>query len=93
MWSIISTRYSTFARIKAWISFSASDGEVVQVGNIALSHAEFVARTVGTPPEGAEVVTIGKSGGEVYALTSRTFIGSQTYASPSAQTAAQAMFR
>jgi hypothetical protein len=53
----------------------------------------FVARTVGTLPEGAQVVTIGKSGGELYALTSRTFSGVQTYAPQTAQDAARAAFR
>jgi RHS repeat-associated protein len=69
------------------------DGKVLRTGNIGLSHEVFVERTVGVLPEGAQVVTIGKSGGEVYALTSRTYSGVQTYAPQAAQDAARATFR
>ena len=49
-----------------------------------LSHAEFVSRTVGTLPEGAEVVTIGKYQGQVAAFNSMTFSGNQGLAAQDA---------
>lgn len=54
------------------------DGRIVaQTADVALSHARFVEQTLGTLPEGARVVTIGKFQGEIYAQNSRTFHGNQ----------------
>jgi RHS repeat-associated protein len=69
------------------------DGEVIRMGDVGLSHEVFGERAMGALPQGAEVVTIGKSGGQIYALTSRTFSGTQTNASQAAQDAAQLVFR
>jgi RHS repeat-associated protein len=70
------------------------DGKIIaQSGNLLLSHEQFVARTVGTLQEGAEVVTIGKINGQVLAITSKSFHGHQIPASASAQKAALGAFR
>lgn len=70
------------------------NGQIIaQSGDLLLSHAEFVARTLGTLPEGAEVVTIGKYQGQIVALNSMTFAGNQGLASPAAQAAARAGFQ
>jgi hypothetical protein len=54
------------------------DGQVtVHSWDIALSHAEFVRRTLGELPRGAWVGTIRKANGEVMPLNSRTFYGNQ----------------
>jgi len=71
-----------------------SDGKIIaQSSNMMLSHEAFVARTVGTLPEGAEVVTIGKYNGVVTAITSKTFSGVQVPASTAAQAASRAAFK
>ncbi len=54
------------------------DGKVtVHTWDIALSHAEFVRRTLGALPDGAWVGTIRKTGGETMPFNSRTFYGNQ----------------
>lgn len=70
------------------------DGEVLfHTPDVALSHAEFVSRTTGTLPEGAWVGTIRKHGGEVVAISSRTFFGYQLPAPPPVADAIHAAFR
>jgi RHS repeat-associated protein len=69
------------------------NGQIIAEGDVGLSHSEFVARTLGTLPQGAEVVTIGKVDGQIVAITSKSFYGVQVPASANAQTAAQAAFR
>jgi hypothetical protein len=70
------------------------DGQVLfHTSDVALSHAEFVRRTSGTLPEGAWVGTIRKFGGEVVALSSRTFYGNQLPAPPPVAEAIHAAFR
>jgi hypothetical protein len=70
------------------------DGAVAaHTSDIALSHAEFVRRTMGTLPAGAWVGTIQKAGGEVTPFNSRTFYGNQLPAPPEVVTAVRAMFR
>jgi len=70
------------------------DGKIIaKTGDVLLSHEVFVARTVGAHPKGAEVVSIGKSEGVVAAITSKTFSGTQTYASEAAQAAADTAFK
>jgi len=60
------------------------DGEILaRTSNTLLPHSEFVARALGTLPEGAEVVTFGKYEGEITTLLSKTF---HTYFAPSAAT-------
>jgi hypothetical protein len=54
------------------------DGQVTaHTWDIALSHAEFVRRTLGELPAGAWVGTIRKANGEVMPFNSRTFYGNQ----------------
>jgi hypothetical protein len=70
------------------------DGKIIaQTSDMLLGHGQFVARTLGTLPQGAEVVTISKLNGQVVALSSMTFRGTQGFASEAAQAAAQAVFR
>ncbi|MCI0639748.1 MAG: hypothetical protein L0Y72_18360 [Gemmataceae bacterium] len=70
------------------------DGKVVfHTWDIALSHAEFVRRSVGELPEGAWVGTIRKADGVVMAFNSRTFYGNQLPAPEHVVAAVQAMFR
>jgi hypothetical protein len=61
--------------------------------DVALSHAEFVRRSAGTLPEGAWVGTIRKTGGEVIAMSSRTFYGNQLPAPLDVMQAIRARFR
>jgi|GEM_PF-1115539 len=61
--------------------------------DIALSHAEFVRRSLGTLPEGAWVGTIRKTGRQVIALNSKTFYGNQLPAPQSVQDAIRSAFR
>ena len=69
------------------------DGRVIaQTSDVMLSHAEFVRRTVGILPSGAEVVTIGKFNGQIMALSSQTFYGNQLPSS-AAQEAANLFFK
>ena len=54
------------------------DGQILaQSNDLLLSHAEFVSRTLGSLPEGAQAVTILKEGGEINVLNSMTFHGNQ----------------
>ena len=70
------------------------DGEVtVHTWDIALSHAEFVRRTLGELPEGAWVGTIRKAAGEVTPFNSRTFYGNQLPAPEHVVAAVRAKFR
>jgi hypothetical protein len=71
------------------------EGKIIAQAPISsgLSHVEFVARTLGTLPEGAEVVTIGKFDGQIVAIASRSIAGNQLPASAAAQAAAQAVFK
>ena len=70
------------------------DGVILaQTGDVMLSHAEFVRRTVGTLPAGAEVVTIGKLEGQIIAIRSPTFHVRQLPASQATQQAAKAAFK
>lgn len=66
---------------------------VADTGDITLSHAELVQRTVGTLPEGAWVGTLRKSGGVVMAINSRTFYGNQLPAPGPVLDAVRAAFR
>ena len=70
-----------------------SDGSVVHhTRDVALSHAEFVKRTVGTLPPGAWVGTIRKASDEVMAVNSRTFYGNQLPPSQEVIDAVRAVF-
>ncbi len=70
------------------------DGKVTaHTRDIALSHAEFVRRTLGQLPEGAWVGTIRKAGGEVTAFNSRTFYGNQLPAPAQVVAAVRATFQ
>jgi len=54
------------------------DGRVIaQTANVGLSHAEFVSRSLGTLPQGAQVVSIIKEGGTISVLNSMTFHNNQ----------------
>ena len=69
------------------------DGKVtVHTWDIALSHAEFVLRTLGELPDGAWVGTIRKANGEVMPFNSRTFYGNQLPAPQEVVDAVRAMF-
>jgi hypothetical protein len=69
------------------------DGKILaQTSNSSLSHATFVQRALGTLPEGAEVVTIGKLDGVITAFRSRTFHGNELPASQAAIDAAKKAF-
>ena len=61
--------------------------------DVALSHAEFVRRELGTLPEGAWVGTIRKVGRQVVAINSKTFYGNQLPAENRVQTAVRSIFR
>jgi hypothetical protein len=53
-------------------------GEVIHyTPNMSLPHSEFVKRTTGGLPAGAWVGTVSKLDGEVVAITSKHFFGSQ----------------
>lgn len=70
------------------------DGRVVaQTGDITLSHAELVRRTVGTLPEGGWVGTLRKSAGAIVAMNSRTFYGNQLPAPGAVLDVVRAAFR
>jgi hypothetical protein len=70
------------------------DGAVAaHTRDIALSHAEFVRRTLGELPAGAWVGTIRKTDGEVIPFNSRTFYGNQLPAPEQVVAAVRAMFR
>jgi hypothetical protein len=70
------------------------DGAVVaETRDVALSHAEFVHRSLGTLPEGAWVGTVRKAGGVVVALNSRTFYGNQLPPAQPVIDAVRARFR
>jgi hypothetical protein len=69
------------------------DGRVTaHTWDIALSHAEFVRRTVGKLPDGSWVGTIRKVDIEVIPFNSRTFYGNQLPASAQVIEAVRAMF-
>ena len=53
------------------------DGNVMHTWDIALSHEEFVRRTVGELPAGAWVGSIRKGTGGLDIFNSRTFYGNQ----------------
>lgn len=61
--------------------------------DLALSHAEFVKRAMGTLEKGAWVGTIRKCDGEIVALSSRTFYGNQLPPSPDIMEAIRGQFR
>jgi hypothetical protein len=70
------------------------DGRVAaHTRDIALSHAEFVRRTVGELPKGAWVGTIRKADGVVTPFNSRTFCGNQLPAPEEVVAAVRAMFQ
>jgi hypothetical protein len=73
---------------------SVQDGRLIaQTFDVALSHAEFVKRHLGSLPEGAWVGTIRKTGRHVIALNSKTFFGNQLPGPQSVQDAVRAAFR
>ena len=61
--------------------------------DIALSHKEFVRRSMGELPSGGWVGTIRKMDGHVMAFNSWTFYGNQLPAPPSIFDAVRMMFR
>ena len=61
--------------------------------DVALSHAEFVKRSLGSLPSGAWVGTIRKSGRQVVALNSKTFYGNQLPAPEAVQNVVRTRFR
>ena len=70
------------------------DGKVAaHTWDIALSHAEFVRRSIGTLPAGAWVGTLRKAEGQVTPFNSRTFYGNQLPAAPEVVRAVRSMFR
>jgi len=70
------------------------DGEIIaKTSDIALSHAEFVRRSLGTLPDAAHVITFGKLKGEIIALNSKTFHGNQLPASQSVLDLLNSLFR
>ncbi len=69
-----------------------ADKEIVHTWDIALSHAEFVRRTMGELPAGAWVGTVRKADGEVMPFNSRTFYGNQLPASQDVVDAVRAKF-
>ena len=66
---------------------------VAHTWDIALSHAEFLKRALGTLPEGAWIGTVRKADGEITAFNSRTFYGNQLPAKREVLDAVRAMFR
>ena len=62
-------------------------------GNIALSHAEFVKRSMGTLPEGAWVGTVQKQGKVVVTMNSKTYYGNQMPAPQAVEDAIHAVFK
>ncbi len=72
---------------------SVREGAIIaQTFDIALSHAEFVKRSLGSLPEGAWVGTLRKTGREVWALNSKTFYGNQLPAPQAVQDTVRAAF-
>jgi hypothetical protein len=70
------------------------DGKVIaQTFDASLSHAQFVARTVGELPEGARVVTVLKQGRRIYVLDSRGIHGAARPSPQSVIDAILAIFR
>jgi hypothetical protein len=72
------------------------DGKILkQTADIALSHARLVEQVFGTQalPEGAWVGTVGKHGGQIAALNSRTFFQNQGPASAAIQELIRSLFR
>lgn len=70
------------------------NGQIIATSTPALSHAELVNRQFGGEvPPGAEVVTIVKANGQVTAITSMTYSGTQVPASAAAQAAAKAAYQ
>lgn len=73
---------------------SVKNGELIaHTFDVALSHAEFVRRSLGARPEGAWVGTIRKTGRLVIAINSKTFYGNQLPASDEIQAAVRKRFR
>jgi hypothetical protein len=73
---------------------SVQSGTIIaQTFDVALSHAEFVKRSLGRLPEGAWVGTIRKAGRQVVAINSKTFYGNQLPAPQPVQDAVRAAFR
>ncbi len=70
-----------------------NDVLIAHTFDIALSHAEFVKRSLGQLPEGAWVGTIRKTGRHVVAVNSKTFYGNQLPAPQAVQKVVQANFR
>ena len=66
---------------------------IAKSSDVTLSHAEFVRRTVGILPEGAEAVTIGKFQGEITVLRSAKIHGRAMPASQEALDAARTVFQ
>lgn len=70
------------------------DGKILASSrNTLMSHAEFVKRNIGTLPEGAEVVTIGKLDGQITALLSQGIHGRTLPASQAAIDAARNVYK
>ncbi len=68
---------------------------VAQTADIMMSHARLVEKTFssGTPPPGTWVGTVGKLGGEIITLNSKTVMGNQAAAPAAIQTLMQTMFK
>jgi RHS repeat-associated protein len=70
------------------------EGKLIQhTSNVTLGHTQFIERTIGTLPAGAEAVTIGKFQGEIMVTRSRVIHGRAMPASKEAFEAAKAVFR
>lgn len=69
------------------------EGKVAaHTSDIALSHMEFLRRTLGELPQGAWIGTIRKARGEIMVINSRTFYGNQLPAPQAVIDAVRAVF-
>ena len=60
------------------IGIALADGTLITTSDFALSHADYVRRTLGQLPEGARVFSFGKtSSGQFVAINSRGIHGNQ----------------
>lgn len=78
----------------AFLLIVVKDGKVIQhSSNLGLPHVEFVKRTLGELPEGAWVGTVRKTGGELVAISSKSFFGYQLPAPDWVMAAVRSQFK
>jgi hypothetical protein len=74
---------------------AVKDGKIIrQTADVMMSHARLAERTFGssTLPKGAWVGTVGKAGGEISTLNSKTMMGNQGAAPAAVQELMKSLF-